>query len=79
MIFIISFISADLEFWSVNHTSIYESSESNIFKNRQFLGEISNNWLNDLFEANVYKTLEFCWELLLKWLQWVNTTSVISK
>ena len=24
------------------------------------MGEISNNWPNDLLEANVYKTLESC-------------------
>ena len=24
------------------------------------LGDISNNWLNDLLETNVYKTLESC-------------------
>ena len=59
--FILSSISSGLEFWSVNHTSIYENSESNVFKNRKFLGEISNNWPNDLLGTNVYKTLESCW------------------
>ena len=28
-----SSISSGLEFWSVNHTSTYQSSESNVFKN----------------------------------------------
>ena len=45
MIFILPFISRELELWSINHTSIYENSESNDFKNIKFLGEISNNWL----------------------------------
>ena len=59
--FILSFISSGLKFWSVNHTSIYENSESNVFKNIIFLGVISNNWANDLLGTNVYKTLEFFW------------------
>ena len=40
--------STTLEFWSVNHTSIEENSELNVFKNITFLGEISNKWANDL-------------------------------
>ena len=60
MIFILSFISGGLEFWSVNHTSIYQNSESNVFKNIKFSGEISNNWPIDLLGTNEYKTLEFC-------------------
>ena len=59
--YILSAISKGLEFWSVNHTSIYENSESKVFKNIQFLCEISNNWLNDLVGINLYKTIEFCW------------------
>ena len=56
--FILSSISSCLElFWSVNHTSIYDNSESKAFKNVKFFGEISNNWLTDLLRANVYKTL----------------------
>ena len=51
MIFILSSVSRGLEFWSVNHTSIYENSES-FFSNTKFLGKISNNWPNDLLEAN---------------------------
>ena len=31
--FILSFISSNLEFWSVSHTSVYENSELNVFKN----------------------------------------------
>ena len=58
---ILSSISRGLEFWSVNHTSIYENSELKAFKNIKFLGEISNNWRNDLLGTNVYKTLESCW------------------
>ena len=37
-------VSSGLEFLSVNHASIYEDSESNVFKTKQFLVEISNNW-----------------------------------
>ena len=59
--FILSSISGDLEFWSVNHTSIYENSELKVFKNIKFVGEISSNLLNNLLVTNVYKTLEFCW------------------
>ena len=55
--FILSSIFRGLEFWSVNHTSIYENSESNVFKNIKLLSEISNNWPNDLLGINVYKTL----------------------
>ena len=40
--FTLSSISRGLEFSSVNHTSIYENSESNVFKNMNFLGETSN-------------------------------------
>ena len=59
--FILSSISNSLEFWSVNHTSIYENSEKKVFKNVRFWVEISNNRPNDLLEINVYKSLEFCW------------------
>ena len=54
VIFILSSISSSLEFWSVNHTSMYENSELKISKNIQFLGEISNDWPNDLLGTNVY-------------------------
>ena len=59
--FVLSSISRGLEFWLVNYTLIYENSELNVFKNIKFLGQISNNWPNDLLETNVYKTLEFWW------------------
>ena len=59
--FLLSSISSDLEFKSINYTSIYENSESNVFENIKCLGEISINWPNDLFGTNVYKNLEFCW------------------
>ena len=32
--FILPSISRGLDFWSVNHTSIYENSESNVYKNK---------------------------------------------
>ena len=53
--FILSSICSSLE----NHTSIFENSESKVFKNVKFLGEISNNWPKDLLETNVYKTISF--------------------
>ena len=53
----LSSISSGLELWSVNHTSIYHKSESKFFKNIKSLGEISNNWPNDLLGTNVYKML----------------------
>ena len=56
-----SLISRGLELWSVNNTSIYKNSESKVFKNKNVLGEISNNWPKDLLGINVYKTLEYYW------------------
>ena len=41
--FILSSTFNGLEFWSVNHTSIYEGSELKFFKNVKMLCEISNN------------------------------------
>ena len=43
MMFILSFDSSDLEFLSVNHTSMYENYELNILKNIKSFGEISSN------------------------------------
>ena len=48
--FILSSISSGLKFWSLTNTSKYKNSESNVFKNIKFLGEISNNWRNNLLE-----------------------------
>ena len=60
--FISSSFFCSLEFWSVNHTLIYENFDLKVFKNIKFLGEkISNNWPNNLLGKNVYKTLEVCW------------------
>ena len=61
----LSSISIGLEFWSVNHTSMYENSELKVFKNIKFLGEISNNWSNHLLGTNVCKTLQSSWILLI--------------
>ena len=36
----LSSISNGLEFWSVNHTSMYENFKLNVFKNVKCLGEI---------------------------------------
>ena len=52
-------IISGLEFWLVNHTPIYQNS--NIFKNIELLGEISNNWPNNLLGTNVQRT----WILLM--------------
>ena len=50
MLLVFSSIPRGLEFWSANDTSIYEHSESNVFKSLRFSGEISYNWPNDLLE-----------------------------
>ena len=68
----LSSIYGRLEFWSVNHTSINENSESNVFKNIKLSGEISNNWPKDLLGTDVYKTLEFWWQLLLTTLHYIT-------
>ena len=59
--FILSSISRGLEFWSVSHNSIHKNSEWKVIKNIKFLGEISNNWPNDLSGTNVYNSLESWW------------------
>ena len=56
--FILSSLSG-LELLSVNRTSISDNSRSNVFKSIKFLGEISNNWPNDLLGTNIYRALEF--------------------
>ena len=48
VMFILSSIFGGWLFWSVNHTLIYENSESKVFKNIKCLVKISNNWPNDL-------------------------------
>ena len=53
---ILSSISSKLEFWPVNHTSIYETFEWRVFKSIKYFGEISNNLPIDLFGTNLYKT-----------------------
>ena len=58
--FILSYISNGLEFWSVKSTSIFENPELNVF-NIKFLDEICHNRPNDLLGTNVNKTLESCW------------------
>ena len=50
---ILSSISSGLELWSVNHTSMYENSELNVFTNIKFLGKISNNWPN-VYQEQMY-------------------------
>ena len=63
--FILSSISSGLEYWSVNHTSIYENSELKVFKKFKLLGEIFNNWPNDLWGTNVCKILKS--SVISKW------------
>ena len=46
--FILCSVSSGLDFFSANHTGLYDNSESNVFKNRKFLVEISNKWPKDL-------------------------------
>ena len=58
--FILSSISSDSRFWSVNRTSVYENSELCLWKYK-IVGEICNNSPNGLFGLNVYKTFESCW------------------
>ena len=50
--FILSSISSNLEFSSPNHTWLCETSELKVFKNINILGEMSNNWPNNLFGTN---------------------------
>ena len=59
-VYLWSSISSGLEFWSENHTSVYENPELHFFKNIIFFGEISLTWPNYLLGTNV-KTLESCW------------------
>ena len=37
------------------------NSELKVFQYIKFVGEISNNWPNDLLGRNVYITVEFFW------------------
>ena len=55
--FVLSSISRGLLFRSVNHTSIYQNSELNIFKGMKFFGASFNKLLNGLLEKGVYKIL----------------------
>ena len=55
--YVSSSISIGSGFWSVNHTSIHENSESKDFRSMNFLCEISNNWPNDLLRTNVNRML----------------------
>ena len=57
--FILSSISSGLEFRSLNHTSIYVSSQLKVFQKIKLLSEIFSNWTNHLFGTNKW-TLESC-------------------
>ena len=54
-------IDSSLEFWSVNFTWLYKSSESEGFKKIKVSVEISNNWTNNLLAINACKLLKLCW------------------
>ena len=43
----------------------------------KLLGEIFNNWWNDLLGTNAYPTHECCWYSLLAVLQCTNTASAV--
>ena len=58
--FILSSVSRELLFWSVNQSSVKKKSELNVFRNIKFIGKTFNNWPNDLFGTSVYRTLKFC-------------------
>ena len=79
MLFILFSISRGLENWLVNHTSIYENSELNVFTSIKFLRDISNNWPNDLLEIQVYKTLVYRLIIIANNIKWTDITSVNSK
>ena len=59
--FILSSISSGLEFWSVTKLQYMKILNQLFLKRIKLLGEISNNWPNDILGTNVYKTPEFCW------------------
>ena len=69
--FILSSISSGWLFWSVNHTSIYESSELNVFRKIQFVGAISNKLPKIVYmEQMCIKFLNFvdnhCWQCYIE-------------
>ena len=75
--FILFSISSGLEFWSVNHTSIQEKSESIVFNNFKLLGGISNNYqmiyLEQMYARLLYRVDNHCRQyynelILLQWL-----------
>ena len=61
VMFILFSISRSLEFWLVNHTSTYENTELEVFKNIKLLGEIISNLPSNFLGINVCKTYESSW------------------
>ena len=61
--FILSSVSRGLELRFVNDASIDENSQSNVFKNVKFLGEISNNGPNDFLVSN--RCIQHSWFLFI--------------
>ena len=51
----LSSISTSLELWLVKHISMYENSELIVFKNVEFLGEISSNRASDFIKNQCTK------------------------
>ena len=58
VMYILSYLSSSLEFWSVNHMKI----QLKVFKNKKVLNKISINWRKDLLGTNLYKILQSCWK-----------------
>ena len=56
--YILSSVSTGRLFWSVNHTSLFENSELNVFEKIEFVGEISNKLPNGLLGTNAYEILK---------------------
>ena len=72
--FVLPSISSHLEFCSVNDTSIYENYKLKPFKNIKILGEISNNWPNDLLEKTWILII-----IIVTNIACINTSSITCK
>ena len=70
---VLSCRSNGFEFWSLNHTQIFETVQLMGFKYIKFLSDVIIE--RKIKNRNVYKTLDSCWLLLLTILQQTNATS----
>ena len=61
--FILSSISSGLEFWSIIYASIYENSESKVFKN--IFSEICNNRPNELLGKSLIIVVKQYYNVLI--------------